>query len=155
MTTTNANGIVFLEETDPISPFHTLINTLQQGTSNAISGLRPAWTTMTLASQYSAVSGYPVQYRVVDGWCELRGLVNVSSMIPTAALGNFVNAGSGMPLYPGTSATVLLPTGGADGSGNLTGPVYLNPRGDGGIRIRAAVANTVFFSVDGIRYRVS
>lgn len=154
MTTTNANGIVFLEETDPISPFHTLINTLQQGTSNAISGLRPAWTTMTLAAQYSAVSGSPVQYRVVDGWCELRGLVNVASMIPTGSLGNFVNAGQA-PGSIGGSQTVLLPTGGADGSGNLTGPVYLNPRSDGGIRIRAAVVNTFFFSVDGIRYRVS
>lgn len=36
MTTTNANGIVFLEETDPISPFHTLMNVLQQGTSDAL-----------------------------------------------------------------------------------------------------------------------
>lgn len=37
MTTTDANGIIFLEETDAISPFHTLINALQQGTSDAIS----------------------------------------------------------------------------------------------------------------------
>lgn len=36
MATTDSNGIVFLEETDPISPFHTTINTLQQGTSDAI-----------------------------------------------------------------------------------------------------------------------
>lgn len=39
MATTDINGIVFLEETDPISPFHTTINTLQQGTSDAISAL--------------------------------------------------------------------------------------------------------------------
>lgn len=48
MTTTNSNGIVFLEETDPISPFHTLINTLQQGTSNALdsktSFITSGWT---------------------------------------------------------------------------------------------------------------
>lgn len=36
MATIDSNGIVFLEETDPISPFHTTINTLQQGTSDAI-----------------------------------------------------------------------------------------------------------------------
>jgi len=39
MTTTNSSGIVFLEETDPISPFHTLINLLQTGTSNALNNL--------------------------------------------------------------------------------------------------------------------
>lgn len=36
MSTTDANGIVFLEETDAISPFHTLVNTLQSGTSAAV-----------------------------------------------------------------------------------------------------------------------
>lgn len=40
MATTDSNGIVFLEETDPISPFHTTINTLQQGTSDALSGIK-------------------------------------------------------------------------------------------------------------------
>jgi len=36
MTTTDAKGIVFLQDTDDISPFHTLINVLQAGTSNAL-----------------------------------------------------------------------------------------------------------------------
>jgi len=36
MTTTDANGIVYLQDTDDISPFHTLINVLQSGTSNAL-----------------------------------------------------------------------------------------------------------------------
>lgn len=40
MTTTDSNGIIFLEETDPISPFHTLINTLQQGTSDVVEELK-------------------------------------------------------------------------------------------------------------------
>lgn len=40
MATTDSNGIVFLEETDPISPFHTTINTLQTGTSNAFTALK-------------------------------------------------------------------------------------------------------------------
>lgn len=44
MTTTNSRGIVFLEESDPISPFHTLINVLQQGTSDAINGILQAVT---------------------------------------------------------------------------------------------------------------
>ena len=35
MTTTDSKGIVFLEETDIISPFHTLMNVLQQGTTDA------------------------------------------------------------------------------------------------------------------------
>lgn len=40
MTTTDGNGIVFLEEDDNISPFHTLINGLQQATSNVVTGLK-------------------------------------------------------------------------------------------------------------------
>jgi len=36
MTTTDSNGIVYLQDTDDISPFHTLINVLQAGTSNAL-----------------------------------------------------------------------------------------------------------------------
>lgn len=36
MTTTDSQGIVFIEETDPISPLHTLINALQSGTSAAV-----------------------------------------------------------------------------------------------------------------------
>jgi len=36
MTTTDANGIVYLQDTDDISPFHTLINVLQSATSNAL-----------------------------------------------------------------------------------------------------------------------
>jgi len=42
MATTDGNGIVFLEETDPISPFHTMINTLQQGTSDALQAFNDA-----------------------------------------------------------------------------------------------------------------
>lgn len=36
MTTTDSQGVVYLEDTDLISPFHTTINTLQSGTSAAI-----------------------------------------------------------------------------------------------------------------------
>lgn len=39
MTTTDSRGIVFLQETDPIAPFHTLINGLQTGTSTALGGV--------------------------------------------------------------------------------------------------------------------
>lgn len=40
MTTTDSKGIVFLEESDIISPFHTLINGLQTGTSNAVGDIQ-------------------------------------------------------------------------------------------------------------------
>lgn len=39
MTTTDGNGIVFLEMSDNISPFPALINGLQQGTSDAVGSL--------------------------------------------------------------------------------------------------------------------
>jgi hypothetical protein len=73
MATTDSNGIVFLEETDPISPFHTTMNVLQQGTSDALTGLkdgsdeiivihRVANTTerATLAASYSPTSAKPL-----------------------------------------------------------------------------------------------
>lgn len=47
MTTTDSNGIVFLEETDPISPLQTTINTLQTATSLALS-------TMTRSPRFAA-----------------------------------------------------------------------------------------------------
>lgn len=40
MATTDSNRIVFLEETDAMSPFQTTINTLQTATSTAITGLK-------------------------------------------------------------------------------------------------------------------
>jgi hypothetical protein len=44
MTTTDATtGIVFLEETDPITPFHTLINGLQTATSNSLKSTRKGY----------------------------------------------------------------------------------------------------------------
>lgn len=39
MATTDSNGIIFLEDTDNIAPFHTLINMLQTGTSGAFTNL--------------------------------------------------------------------------------------------------------------------
>lgn len=36
MATLDENGILFYEETDPISPFHTFLNTGQQATANAL-----------------------------------------------------------------------------------------------------------------------
>src|SRR5690348_11041926 len=40
MTTTDANGIAFVETTDAVSPLQVLLNALQQSTSNAITGLK-------------------------------------------------------------------------------------------------------------------
>lgn len=40
MSTLDSNGIMFLEETDPISPFQTLINGLQAATSAVVGDLQ-------------------------------------------------------------------------------------------------------------------
>jgi len=72
MTTTDSNGIVFLETTDNISPFHTLINTLQTGTSTAITSVKNSFpktaggitysgaTNTFVAFPYPLFSGTPV-----------------------------------------------------------------------------------------------
>lgn len=56
MATTDSNGIVFLEETDPISPFHTTINTLQQGTSDAITGIKDGSNDILVVHQVADIS---------------------------------------------------------------------------------------------------
>lgn len=66
MTTTNANGIIFLEESDNISPFHTLINTLQQGTSDALDSVKagPAIKVIRTVGQNTS-SG---SWNLIAGW---------------------------------------------------------------------------------------
>lgn len=56
MATTDSNGIVFLEETDPISPFHTTMNVLQQGTSDALSGIRDGSNDILVVHQVADTS---------------------------------------------------------------------------------------------------
>ncbi len=81
MTTTDSNGIVFLEDTDTISPLHTLMNTLQQGTSDVIKETRhgPLYAANNTErdmyyATYGASSTEPlwvdvagVLYRTIDG----------------------------------------------------------------------------------------
>ena len=81
MTTTDANGIVFLQDTDNISPFHTLINGLQTATSTAVekAGRGPFYAANTTArtalyTAHGASSTNPLWvdmagtlYRTVDG----------------------------------------------------------------------------------------
>lgn len=75
MTTTDGNGIIFLEETDPISPFHTLMNTLQQGTSDSLQAARrgPLYAAdntarTALYTQYGASPSAPL-------WVNVAGVI--------------------------------------------------------------------------------
>jgi hypothetical protein len=77
MTTTDSNGIVFLEDTDPISPFHTLMNVLQQGTSDAIAALKYEGMRVALGGSGQNIAngsttvlsvGTPSASRVSPGW---------------------------------------------------------------------------------------
>lgn len=78
MTTSDANGIIFLEETDPIAPFHTLMNTLQQGTSDAITAFK----------QDSAATRQWSQNRASDGTVGSGTTANnVSLSVPSALPG--------------------------------------------------------------------
>lgn len=66
MTTTDANGIVFLEETDAVSPLHTLINGLQQGTSEAISLLQDTLLPIGTIMQFGG-SAAPTDFLLCQG----------------------------------------------------------------------------------------
>ena len=57
MATIDDNGIVFYEETDPISPIHTLLNTGQQSVSDAIGEIKaPTIITSTRTAYGPAVA---------------------------------------------------------------------------------------------------
>lgn len=73
MTTTDSNGIVFLQETDTLTPFQTMINTLQSGTSAAVGkalvGPLPAANTTerdALLATYGASTSRPL-------WVDMAG----------------------------------------------------------------------------------
>lgn len=48
MATTDSNGVVFYEDTDPVSPLHTLLNLGQQGTANALQALADRRTSVAV-----------------------------------------------------------------------------------------------------------
>lgn len=98
MTTTDSNGIIFLEETDPISPFHTLMNTMQQGTSDAITNLKSA----TPYVRYAVPAD---QTRGGSAW----GQVNVSQLTNSQGTSFWTNNGSGL-ITVGTAGLYLIDT---------------------------------------------
>jgi len=78
MATTDSNGIVFLEETDPISPFHTTINTLQQATSDVVEAINTDITDLTAdvaavaPSTFTNVPYYDASWEVYDATPSFR-----------------------------------------------------------------------------------
>lgn len=84
MTTTNSNGIVFLEETDPVVPFHTLINTLQTGTSAALTTVKSDVSNRLQAASVnlSGENNNPIPVSTAPG--ETAALVTLSFSLSVA-----------------------------------------------------------------------
>lgn len=57
MTTTDSNGIAYLEQTDGITPFHTLINGLQTATSTALGNFKGRLPPYTSGTRPAGVLG--------------------------------------------------------------------------------------------------
>ena len=115
MTTTDANGIVFLEDTDDISPFHTLINGLQTATSTAVekAGRGPLYAVDNTArdallTQHGASSTNPLWVDVAgtlernagSGWQSVGGGVVAKALLTAST--SAVTAET----YSGLSVTV-------------------------------------------------
>lgn len=86
MTTTDGNGIIFLEETDLISPFHATINTLQSGTTTAISTVYTNMDSRLPAAPLSPMWGEnnnPVELSTAPS--ETGALVTLSFSLPYAS----------------------------------------------------------------------
>lgn len=110
------------------------------------------WTDLTLVSGYSAVDGYPCQYRVIDGWCELRGYVQSTADVPTS-IGNLVAAGGAPPALATGQAFALISPAGNSTANLMAAFVALNPRNDGGIRVMASASGVRRLTLDSLRYR--
>lgn len=109
-----------------------------------------AWTAATLAAGWSAPSNYLAPaFRLVNGWCELRGTGQYSATIPASVL-SFL---SGLPAPASTdNSSVWLA-----GPSNAATMIYLNPRIDGVMRARSAAtgaAGTDYVHLHGLRYWV-
>lgn len=67
MAYTDDNGIVFVEDTDNISPLNALLNTMQAGTSRAVGGLSSSIRVQSVAnqSQRNALIGSDTVYPVL------------------------------------------------------------------------------------------
>lgn len=115
------------------------------------------WTNAPLSAGWTTVHGsLPVEYRVVDGFCELRGTAIRGSGLGAAAHTAFL---TGMPAATVSDASYpMLPVGvGQLGVGPTTASGLLNPRSDGVIRVAAtaAVGSNAVVTLDGARYRVA
>lgn len=104
MTTTDSRGIVYLEDTDLISPLHTTLNTLQSGTSAAIGALQ---TTVNSSLSFPWAAYSPTWSNISFGsgsatsrWVKIGRTVRVMTR---------VTLGSGFALNSGL-VTLSLPT---------------------------------------------
>lgn len=59
MATFDANGILFYEETDAVSPLHTLLNAGQQSVSDAFSGMTRIYVVQNTTEREALVALYP------------------------------------------------------------------------------------------------
>jgi hypothetical protein len=90
MTTTDSNGILFLETTDPISPFQTLINALQTATSTALSARAKLFKSAVASPPSGAVAG-DLWYQMYDGatWRRLNNYAQYTVTATCDSAGNF------------------------------------------------------------------
>lgn len=58
MTTTDANGIIRYQTTDPVSPLHTLLNLGMQSVSDAVTGIRSPAGSVTMFAGGTVPSGW-------------------------------------------------------------------------------------------------
>lgn len=142
MTTTDANGIVFLEETDPIAPFHTLINTLQTATSQAVA--------LTSTGSFTTSSPWAVFQNSVS---RLNKLVVWNFRLDrTGAAGASDEVVGTLPVGFRPSVTIYAPVGVVTGGFNRVGLVIINTAGQVTLSMNGqtgvtTVAGTVSFRV--------
>lgn len=119
MTTTDANGIVFLEETDPISPFHTLINVLQTATSQAIA--------LNTTDSFSASSPWGV---FSNSLSRLNKLVVWNFRFDRTGAASSADEVIGtLPVGFRPAITIYAPVGVVTGGSNRVALVIINPTG--------------------------
>jgi len=108
------------------------------------------WTNLTLATNWSTQANYGTpQFRVIDGWCELRGVARFYQTIPTAI--TLMASGAPVPASTDTNSVWLISTS------NAQTILFLNPRTDGAIRIQSNAtggAGTDYAHLHGLRYPV-
>src|SRR5665647_1652654 len=138
MATTDSNGILFYEDTDAVSPLHTLLNTGQQSVSNAVTELKVAgsagastqtpttsvWTRVTLASDSNLVGGVT---RVASGLTVPETgvyAVSCNAYWPPSLTGRRgIGGGKNSTVFSALDCTLVAPTNA--GSFTTTAPTVL------------------------------